>query len=148
MDKFYVYRHIDPETKETVYVGKGVHGRAWDVTRSRTNQAHSKWMIEMCDKGWLPSDWVKIEAKNLSEKQAFEVEASIMHQEGRTKFNKQAGENNHQSKLTDTQAKEIYIKCKHEKIPHKELADAYGVSRSAISMIATRRQWKTTTAGL
>lgn len=32
---FYVYTHTDPITELVVYIGKGCHGRAWDVTRCR-----------------------------------------------------------------------------------------------------------------
>jgi transcriptional regulator len=51
------------------------------------------------------------------------------------------------AKLTDEQAIDIFLRCKAGE-KHQKLADEFGVCRSAVSMIASRRQWKTTTAGL
>jgi len=83
----------------------------------------------------------------MTEKEAFELEKRMLHKTGVTRFNRQSGERNHQSKLTDKQAIEIFLRCKQGE-GHQKLADEFDVSRSAVSMIASRRQWKTTTAGL
>lgn len=98
-------------------------------------------------KGYVPGDWVKIHASGLTEKQAFEAEANYRHLFGSPKFDRTSGEKNHKAKLTDTQACDIYIACKNN-ANHGELANKYGVSRSAISMIASRKQWRAATACL
>jgi hypothetical protein len=145
---FYVYTHHDLSTREIVYIGKGKHGRAWDVTRSRnTHKEHQEWMLELCKKGWVPSDWVQIVATGLTEKEAFDIEKRMLHKNGTTRFNRQGGEKNHQAKLTNEQAREIFLRCKAGE-NHTKLSLEYGVCRPAISMIATRRQWKTVTVGL
>ena len=149
MNKYYVYKHIDPNTAEVVYVGKGCHGRAWDVTRSRTeNKEHQSWMLLLSENGFTPDNWVQIIAKGLSEEESFKMELEYFHNNGQPKFNKTAGEKNHQAKLTDNQAKEIFTLTKTTNLSHKDLAAAYDVSRSAISMIASRKQWKAATACL
>ena len=105
-------------------------------------------MIALTKKGYIPSDWVVIYDTGLTEKAAFEVETKRLHSNGTTRFNRQGGERNHRAKLTDEQAKEIFIRCVFNKEKHKDVADEFGVCRSAVSLIATRKQWKTVTAGL
>lgn len=62
--QYYVYYHICPATNVIMYVGKGKHGRAWDVTRSRgTNKAHQDWMIGLSESGHIPQDWVVIASR-------------------------------------------------------------------------------------
>jgi hypothetical protein len=149
MNKYYVYKHVDPITSEIVYVGKGCHGRAWDVTRARTeNKDHQKWMLELCDKGYTPDDWVILIHKGLSEKDSFSKEVEYFHNYGRPKFNRTGGEKNHQSKLTDEEARTIFKMTQEKTKTHCEIAKDYGISRSAVSMIATRKQWKTATSCL
>jgi hypothetical protein len=142
---YYVYLHCDPVSNEIVYVGKGCYGRAWDVTRNRVGHPeHLAWLKQLSAKGYLPSDWVEIISKNLSEAEAFSLEKQTLHMVGTRRFNRQSGERNYQSKLTDKQACEIFIRDE----PHKKLAEEFGVSRSAISMIKSRKQWRAATACL
>ena len=149
MDKYYIYIHSDPHTKEIVYIGKGCNGRAWDVTRSRTaNKDHQNWRVRLIELGNIPTDWVTIIHRNLSEKEAFKIECTWMHENGRPKFNKTGGEKNHQSKISDDQAREIYKLTKISDLYHKDIAKQYGISRSAVSMIATKKQWKAATSCL
>lgn len=145
---FYVYTHHDMETQDIVYIGKGKYGRAWDVTRSRgQHKEHQECMMEMCRQGYVPSDWVSIVQSGMTEKEAFELETKMFHNTGITRFNRQGGERNHMAKLTDKQAIDIFLRCKAGE-KHQKLADEFGVCRTAVSMIASRKQWKTTTAGL
>lgn len=142
-----MYEHIDPETKEIVYIGKGSGGRAWDVTRARNNRRdHQEWMLKKMEQGYIPCDWVKIISKNLSNKQALEVELNRLHTFGLTRFNLQTGEKNHQSKLSNKQAIEIYRRVQIEK--PVDLAKEYNVSKAAIYHIKNRTQWKIVTAGV
>jgi hypothetical protein len=147
-NRFYAYLHRDPETREVVYVGKGTGGRAWDVSRNRNGHPdHQEWMYSLIAKGYIPSDWVTILLKNLTEEQAFNEEKRFLHENGTTRFNRQSGERNYQAKLTDAQARDIYRRA-NMGVSHKELAADYGVSRSAVSMIASRKQWRAATACL
>ena len=143
---YYVYVHNHPKTNETVYVGKGCYGRAWDVTRNRNGHPdHLSWMKTLCEEGYLPYDWVWIIHKGLSEKEAFEKEKEYLHKHGTTRFNRQSGERNNKAKLTDTQALNIYDRCLTGESKRK-IAIEFGVSPSAVHMIANRKQWKAVTA--
>jgi len=149
MDVYYVYIHFDPETTKVVYVGKGCNGRAWDVTRCRNkHKEHQTWMQNLCKLGFIPTDWVEILHKNCTESEALRLEKEYMYKYGQPIFNRQAGEKNYQAKLTDEQAREIYKAAQEKKLTHKQLADIYGISRSAVSMIATRKQWRAVTSCL
>lgn len=147
MGEFYVYLHKDPLTEEVVYVGKGKYGRAWDVTRSRGNsKEHQTWMQKLSLSGYLPCDWVTILEKNLSEAQAFSLEKETLHTLGVTRFNRQSGENQHQAKLSDLQAIEIYHRVWRDKESPRLLSKEFRVSRACIYMIKNKKQWKTTLA--
>jgi hypothetical protein len=145
---FYVYRHIHPETKETVYIGKGCFGRAWDVTRNRSsNKPHLNWLKDLCEMGHTPENIVVIDRQGLEEIEALRLEKEYLHTKGCPLFNRQSGEKNYQAKLTNEQARDIYLRAKNGE-NHTDLSKEFNVSRSAISMIATRRQWKAATACL
>lgn len=142
--KYYVYLHKHPQSGEVVYVGKGVNGRAWDVTRSRAgNEGHLNWMLSLTDLGWLPCDWVEIVHKELSQEDAFSLEKSYLHQHGPLPFNRQCGELQHQSKLSNNDAKELFRLSWSGEFTRKELADLFGVCPSNVSMVKYKKQWKT-----
>lgn len=146
---YYVYTHVDPITGELVYVGKGCGGRAWDVTRNRGQHSeHLSWMKSLMNQGFIPSDWVNIIKKNLLDKEAREKEIELIHSIGLIRFNRQTGENQHQSKLTNDQAVEIFKIVSKDKTQIGELANKYNVSRAAIYMILNRKQWRAVTAGV
>lgn len=146
---YYVYKHIDPRTQEVVYIGKGRGGRAWDVTRSRAEyKEHQEWMTSLMEKGHTPDEWVVIVTKGLSEKEALLEESNTRHAQGVCRFNRQSGQRNYQAKMTDAQALEAYDLVKNKKWQHKDVAAKFGVSRSAISMLVTGKQWRAVTAGV
>lgn len=148
MSKFYVYYHVEPDTREIVYVGKGTGGRAWDVTRARgDHKNHQNWMLGLMEKGYVPSDWVVVYSKGLLEEEAFTDEKELLHEIGVTRFNRQTGDRQHQAKMSNEQALEAF-KLKEQGWLHKEIAELYGVSRSAISMLLSGKQWKAVTAGV
>lgn len=148
LNKFYMYLHRDPDNNyQTVYVGKGCGGRAWDVSRNRGGHPdHVKWMNNLMEKGYTPDEWVLIMWKGLSEQEALAKEKDYLHTKGCPRFNRQSGERNYQAKLTDEQARTIFLRAPTTN--HQELAEEFGVSRSAISMIASRKQWRAATACL
>ena len=148
MDEHYVYLHHDPTTGQIVYVGKGIYGRAWDVTRSRAyNKEHREWMKGLSKLGFTPNQWVTIHKKNLTEEEAFKIEKEYLHNNGTLTFNMQCGEKQYQAKMTNKQAREAFKMAKEGK-KHKEIAELYGVSRTAISMLASGKQWRAVTADL
>ena len=78
----YVYWHIDPVTKEKVYVGAGSKGRAWNMgyTRNTTLRSaeHLIWFETHEQSGFTLWDIVVKEATGLSRSSAFELEAQLM----------------------------------------------------------------------
>lgn len=103
-------------------------------------------MQALMQDGFVPSDWVTIIARQMDEAFAYSIEKEYLHTKGTLRFNRQSGERNYQAKLTDDQAREIYKRASTEY--HKDLAAEFGVSRTAVSLIATRKQWKAATACL
>lgn len=146
---FYVYLHQDPTTKEIVYAGKGKYGRAWDVTRVRSqgHHQHCEWLKQQSELGFLPSDWVVILYKGLAEKEAYQLENEyIVNHTPRFNRGQHIGETNHCAKLTDDQARELFVRSHKERIG--DLAKEFAVSPAAIYHIKNRKQWRTATAGL
>lgn len=109
MDSYYVYKHIDPRTGETKYVGKGKDSRAWTCGSYRSvnpnskqyghrDACHSNWQQELVSLGFLPCDWVHIEQRQLTQKEATEVE-SLLITELTPIFNKQGNPEHKVSKI-------------------------------------------------
>ena len=72
---YYVYVHKDHATGEVFYVGKGDGQRAW-----KTESRHYKWHEKVAS---LTNGWdVEIVKKDLSEIEAFELEAELVEQYG------------------------------------------------------------------
>ena len=79
MDSYYVYTYR--ERNDVVsYVGKGIKGRAWHVgyMRGDTQERHD-WKEEQMKQGRLPCDWVSIEARCLTENEAFNLETKLIN---------------------------------------------------------------------
>lgn len=88
--KYYVYAHVDPRATEFVaancagglykgqpfYIGKGCGNRAFDFKR---NQGHGKVIQEILNAGYSGDKLVKIIAANLTEAQAFQMEAKLIY---------------------------------------------------------------------
>ena len=64
-----------------------------------------------------------------------------MKVKGRSNGGPPFGEGNGKAKLNETQVRHIFLECKLRKANRKQLADKYGVSRSAIRDIATGKSW-------
>lgn len=78
MDSYYVYAYRDQDG-DVVYIGKGVKGRAWHVgyMKGDTKERH-EWKEIQLNQGRLPCDWVSIEARNLTETEAFALETKLI----------------------------------------------------------------------
>ena len=143
---YYVYFHRDPNPleveQEVVYIGKGIYGRAWDVTRcARYNHEHTKWLKQLSLEGYLPPDWVFIFRRNLSEKEAFDFEREMINHYS-PRFNMAIrGSKNHWAKLNEEQVSQIKLRLA-QKEPHYIIASDFGIQRTTVSMINTGRNWK------
>ncbi len=78
---YYVYIHVDPATKEVLYVGKGTRHRAWVYQESKwtknekyRSQPHLRRLCKLVRDGFLPGDWVKIVERSLTNRQALDRE--------------------------------------------------------------------------
>jgi len=72
---YYVYVHKDCTTGEVFYVGKGSGRRAWDIDRR-----HIEWKKKVAS---LTNGWdVEIVKEDLSEIEAFDLEAELVEQYG------------------------------------------------------------------
>ena len=72
---YYVYLHRDRTTGEVFYVGKGNARRAWE-----TERRHAKWkeVVSSLTNGWE----VEVVKQDLSEIEAFELEAELVEKHG------------------------------------------------------------------
>jgi hypothetical protein len=71
---FYVYSHIDPDTKEIKYIGIGQYDRACSVRTNNRKEKHYDWLKKQYDKGYTLADIVVIVQKGLTKKDALEIE--------------------------------------------------------------------------
>lgn len=80
MNIYYVYKHVHPITHELVYVGKGCKARAWITEGGGRdhNKEHLKWLADLTSEGFLPTDWVHIVWKGLSNKEAMAREHAMI----------------------------------------------------------------------
>ena len=68
---FYVYYHIDANTKEVVYIGKGNNNRAWEFTDSARNENWANYKKNNKLE-------VKIIASNLSQEESLAIEKALI----------------------------------------------------------------------
>ena len=67
----YVYYHIDANTDEVVYIGKGKNNRAWDFGDNQRNNKWSDYLLTNKIK-------VRIIAANISDEEALAIESSLI----------------------------------------------------------------------
>lgn len=91
--QYYVYKHVDPETGELLYVGKGSGQRAWmcsgskDITHyGHRSFKHTTHLRDLIRKGFVPSDWVVIVRKGMDNQSAIDLEKSLISTDN-PKFN-------------------------------------------------------------
>jgi|SRR5665213_1607179 len=142
VNKYYVYIHFHPKTKEVVYVGKGTGHRAWVTScnpaaykqkygQGRTPEHHS-WAEALFAEGYTPEDFVKIKEKGLNNKAALQYEAELKAtyiKAGSKLFNMNVGEK--LLKLSIQQTKEAE-KLRLDDKSYLEIAAHFGVSTMAV----------------
>lgn len=90
MSKYYVYKHVDPNTSELLYIGMGSGGRAWQVGKSHgplRGEEHNEWSESLMAVGITPDKFVEIIQSGLEREEAYNLELSLI-KEFRPKFNK------------------------------------------------------------
>ncbi len=82
---YYVYIHIDPQTREILYVGEGSGQRAWmclggysEVRYGHRSPQHARAIQELMKRGFLPCDWVHIIHRGLTKSEARRKEQEVI----------------------------------------------------------------------
>lgn len=131
-DIYYVYWHVDPLTKEKVYVGAGSKGRAWNMGYTRNTNLrsanHLQWFEVLERQGFTLWDIVVKEAAGLSRAAAFGLENKLIWQH-RPKFNCTKGHGllRLSSELLD-RSKLLRLEGK----TYKEIAEEVGLSTMTV----------------
>jgi len=72
---YYVYLHRHPVTKETLYVGKGVDSRAWNMLNRHPD--HTAMLYKFLQEGHPPGSWVSLVKWGLTEYEALVLEDKL-----------------------------------------------------------------------
>lgn len=96
---YYVYKHIDPETREVMYIGKGSKGRAWYFGHeSGRSEEHNSYLMTLTYRGYTAEAFVEIISSQLTEEEAFKLESALLEDHfNRPKYN---SKKDHSCKLT------------------------------------------------
>jgi len=75
---FYVYAHIQPDSRLPRYIGKGIYGRAWSFGTPRSLE-HTNWVRNILNTtNYSYFDIVVILLKDLFEQEALDAEAHLI----------------------------------------------------------------------
>jgi hypothetical protein len=86
--KYYVYQHVDPETGEILYIGKGSFERAWLCRANNRNPEYTKHLNSFLTNGYTLQDIVTVLHKGLTNKEAEKLESELI-EKIQPLFNKQ-----------------------------------------------------------
>lgn len=89
--RYYVYFHYDQAVNEVLYVGHGTGPRAWVMNYPLRSAEHAKFLKDLETRGDIPADWVVIQDRNLSKKDACSIERKYI-KKYKPRFNKIQGE--------------------------------------------------------
>lgn len=78
MDKYYVYVHRHPRSKEIIYIGMGQKDRAWTITSKARHIEHKQFLEELGDSGFIASDWTQVVARQMTKAKAYEYERELI----------------------------------------------------------------------
>lgn len=87
MNQYYVYKHVDPETKELMYVGMGKGSRAYATKTVKVKQAayghrspeHAFHLEALLKDGYLPHEWIEFVERSLTKRQALKIEKELVN---------------------------------------------------------------------
>ena len=86
---YYVYVYIDPRNFEEFYYGKGVGGRKYAHLGDEADSEKAKRINDIHKSGLKPI--IKVIAKDLTEREAFLIEKTLIWKLGRTLTNVSSG---------------------------------------------------------
>jgi hypothetical protein len=112
MTPYYVYRHVDPVTREIKYVGIGQYDRAWSVRKTQRKQSHFNWLNDKIADGHTLQDIVEITHSNLTKPKALEIEKRLIEQ-NKYEFNAAHNPNHWQKGRTCDRETAMFAKLLH-----------------------------------
>jgi len=131
----YVYRHIDPNTKETVYIGMGTSCRAFRAVGGHRSDEHREWLKNQYAVGNCP---VVFEATGLTKTEAHDLERDLIHKE-EPKFNSLSTLEHKNSKRNgDFELWEFVFNLKESGFTLKNIAELIGLNPETNQMSVSR----------
>jgi hypothetical protein len=141
-NQYYVYKHIDPETKEILYIGMGYGPRAYTTNcsgiRGDRSKEHSLKLHQLMNEGYLPHEWVEFPIRNATIEIARTLENKYI-KEFNPVFNKKHGP---KRLITDRNDIEKILTLRDEGISYLKIGKMYDVSWSTIQKLEWRERGK------
>lgn len=126
--RYYVYQHVDPETKNVVYVGHGCSARAWLSSEPFRSCLHSEYLGMLENTGYTADEWVKIIAKNITKEEACQLERDLI-KKMKPEYNKIQGAS--LLKVTPEILKEAF-ELREQGWSYKKIADNFDLATMTI----------------
>lgn len=134
---YYVYQHIEPDTKEAVYVGLGTYGRAWNFYGNARKPEHNKWMKALVAKGHHIGELVEILHTGLSRESGKWWEKKILSERS-PKFNTFLVKTFLHKKFSKAQAKAALKLFEEDEVPYYLIPTEFGITSSNMSVLGKR----------
>ncbi len=135
---YYVYKHIDPDNGELLYVGMGTGSRAWasgtSSGSSRSNE-HAAWISDRYEEGYTMSDITLVIETLLNKEQALSIELNLI-KEFKPRFNR-LSKDFVNKKYTKEQAKEALTLFKSG-VRYCDIPRELGLTSSNMSVLGKR----------
>ena len=139
-NQYYVYKHIDPETLEVLYVGMGYGPRAYTTNssgdRGDRSKEHALRLHQLMNEGYVPEEWVEFIIRNCRIETARRVEQDMI-EDLKPKFNKRHGPPRLIQNLNDINK---IINLRSEGLSYLKIGRMYGVSWSTIQKLEKRER--------
>ena len=141
-NQFYVYKHVDPETQEIIYVGMGYGPRAYTTNasggRGDRSKEHSLRLHQLMNEGYLPHEWVEFIVRNTDLFSARKIERKYI-EKYQPKFNLKHGP---KRLITDRKDIDRILSFRDKKLSYLKIGKMYGVSWSTIQKLEWRERGK------
>jgi len=146
VNRTYVYKHLDPRSGETLYVGLGQDERAWTLLHRK--QDHVEYMRSLEVHGYCPGDWVEIVQKGLSRAEGFRLEADLIraltprfNQVGVDPSIYKRGAAHPKAKLTEKDVRLIRSRISSGLTTVRQVAREFGMDSGTISRLVQGKTW-------
>lgn len=141
--QYYVYSHIDPETSEVLYIGRGYGPRAYATNSSSPKRGysdrhpnHSLRLHQLMNEGYLPHEWVKFVFRNITREDSKKYEARLI-KEYSPKFNRKPGVD---KRIFSEEELSKINKMREDKVSYDKIGQYLNCSRSTIHRLFVERK--------